>query len=431
MADTAPLHVLVIGSGGREHALSWGIAKSPLLGELYIAPGNPGTARLGHNVDLDTSDFKAVAEFVAANRIGLTVVGPEQPLVDGLADFLEENGHKVFGPRKAAAMLEGSKEFAKEFMQRHDIPTAAYASFDREDTDEAKAYISEKGRYPVVLKADGLAGGKGVFIPETEEEAFEILDELKTGDSFEEAASRLVIEEFMHGEEASVFAICDGSSYRVIGNAQDHKRIGEGDTGLNTGGMGAYSPAPVVTNEILERVEKEIIEPTVRGMKEEGNPYLGFLYCGLMITKDGPKVVEYNCRFGDPECQVIIPRMQSDLLEVILACTGDRLSETHIKFDDQYRTCVVLASGGYPESYEKGKVISGLEETAEALIFHAGTRSEDDQILTNGGRVLNVVASGDSLGDSIRNTYEELKKISFDDMYYRSDIGTKGLQHLG
>ncbi|MEQ8523407.1 phosphoribosylamine--glycine ligase [Gracilimonas sp.] len=422
-------NVLLLGSGGREHALAWAISQSPKLKKLFIAPGNPGTASLGENVALSISDFDEVWSFIQANDINLTVVGPEQPLVDGIANFLETKNHPVFGPKLQAAMLEGSKEFAKEFMQRHDIPTAAYKVFDQDNFDDAADYIKKQGKYPVVLKADGLAGGKGVFIPETEAEAMEVLEELKTSDSLKNAASRLVIEEYMIGEEASVFAISDGESYKVIGNAQDHKRIGEGDTGLNTGGMGAYSPAPVVTDGILDRVEREIIEPTISGMKAEGNPYAGILYCGLMITKEGPKVVEYNCRFGDPECQVILPRLKADMLEVIVACTESKLGTVDIEFDDEVKCCVVLASGGYPESYEKGKVITGLDDIKNAILFHAGTKTEGDQILTNGGRVLNVVGSGKDLQTAIDNTYAEVKKLAFDKAYYRSDIGAKGLKY--
>ncbi|WP_103665196.1 phosphoribosylamine--glycine ligase [Gracilimonas amylolytica] len=422
-------NVLLIGSGGREHALARAISESSQLTKLYIAPGNPGTAQSGENVSLDVSDLDAVWDFIQKKNIDVTVVGPEQPLVDGMANFLEAKGHAVFGPKLQAAMLEGSKEFAKEFMERHNIPTAAYRVFDQEHFDEAAEYIKEQGQYPVVLKADGLAGGKGVFIPETEAEALEVLEELKNSDSLKKAASRLVIEEFMVGEEASVFAISDGTSWKVIGNAQDHKRIGEGDTGLNTGGMGAYSPAPVVTEEILKRVENEIIEPTIAGMKEEGNPYSGILYCGLMITKEGPKVVEYNCRFGDPECQVILPRMQSDLLEIIIATTSGELGKTDIQFDDEVRCCVVLASGGYPESYDKGKEITGLDEVENAIVFHAGTKEKDGKLYTNGGRVLNIVGSGTDLETAIKNTYEEVKKVHFDKAYYRSDIGAKGLKY--
>ncbi|WP_421775246.1 phosphoribosylamine--glycine ligase [Gracilimonas sp.] len=422
-------NVLLLGSGGREHALAWAISQSPSLNKLFIAPGNPGTEEVGENANISISDFDEVWDFIQANDINLTVVGPEQPLVDGIANFLETKNHPVFGPKLQAAMLEGSKEFAKEFMERHNIPTAAYKVFDQDNFDEAADYIKEQGKYPVVLKADGLAGGKGVFIPETEAEAMEVLEELKTSNSLKDAASRLVIEEFMIGEEASVFAISDGESYKVIGNAQDHKRIGEGDTGLNTGGMGAYSPAPVVSTGMMDRVEREIIEPTISGMKEEGNPYAGILYCGLMITKEGPRVVEYNCRFGDPECQVILPRLKADMLEVIVACTESRLDTVTIDFDDEVKCCVVLASGGYPESYEKGKVITGLDDIKNAILFHAGTKTEGDQILTNGGRVLNVVGSGKDLQSAIKNTYTEVEKIAFDKAYYRSDIGAKGLKH--
>jgi len=423
------INVLLIGSGGREHALAWGIAKSDLLDQLFIAPGNPGTGKLGQNVSLNVSDHQSVLDFIVENDVKLTVIGPEQPLVEGIADFLEETGHKVFGPKKAAAMLEGSKEFAKDFMARYSIPTAAYKVFDQSEFDAASDYIKKQNSYPVVLKADGLAGGKGVLIPESEEEAMEALSELKSG-SLSGAATRLVIEEFMVGEEASVFAICDGTSFKVIGNAQDHKRVGEGDTGLNTGGMGAYSPAPIVTDGLISEVEKRIIKPTIDGMNAEGNPYTGFLYVGLMITKYGPKVVEYNCRFGDPECQVIIPRMESDLLEAMSSCVSGQLSETEILFDDQYRCTVVLASGGYPQAYEKGKIISGLERIQTGLIFHAGTKREGGQLLTNGGRVLNVVGSGNSLQEAIDQSYTALKNITFEGSFYRSDIGAKGLKHL-
>ncbi len=422
-------NVLLIGSGGREHALAWGIAKSQKLDTLFIAPGNPGTAELGQNVSLDVSNHNAVWEFIQSNNINLTVVGPEQPLVEGIADFLEAKNHAVFGPKKQAAMLEGSKEFAKDFMKRHHIPTAKYEVFSQDEFDKAAEYIKKEAKYPVVLKADGLAAGKGVLIPETEQEALKALEELKSG-SLSGAASRLVIEEFMEGEEASVFAICDGNSFKVIGNAQDHKRVGEGDTGLNTGGMGAYSPAPIATQEVLEITDRDIIKPTIDGMKAEGYPYKGILYVGLMITKEGPKVVEYNCRFGDPECQVIIPRMKSDLLEVIASCTEGKLLETVINFDDQYRCTVVMASGGYPESYEKGKVITGIDEVEDAIIFHAGTKTENGTLVSNGGRVLNVVGSGETLQEAIDQSYSEINKINFDKAFYRSDVGAKGLKHL-
>lgn len=422
-------NVLLIGSGGREHALAWGIAKSPLLKKLFVAPGNPGTASLGENVALDVSDHDAVIAFIEENDVKLTVIGPEQPLVEGIADALETAGHPVFGPKKMAAMLEGSKEFAKDFMKRQNIPTAAYEVFAQDEFDKAAEYIKSEGKYPVVLKADGLAAGKGVLIPESEEEAMAALEELKSG-SLSGAAAKLVIEEFMVGEEASVFAMCDGNSFKVIGNAQDHKRVGEGDTGLNTGGMGAYSPAPIVTDQLLSIVEASIIQPTIDGMKEEGYPYTGFLYVGLMMTEEGPKVVEYNCRFGDPECQVIIPRLTTDLLEALIASTSGKLAEADIQFDDQYRCTVVLASGGYPEAYEKGKEISGLDTVENALIFHAGTKADGEKILTNGGRVLNVVGSGDTLQQAIDASYEAIQNIRFEGSFYRKDIGAKGLKRL-
>lgn len=423
------INVLLLGGGGREHALAWGISRSNSLNKLFIAPGNPGTESLGENVELNTHDFDALWDFIQDKDIKLTVVGPEQPLVDGIADFLISRNHAVFGPRKQAAMLEGSKEFAKDFMDRHGIPTAAYKVFDQSEFNEAEEYIRSSGKYPVVLKADGLAGGKGVLIPETEQQAIEALQELNNGD-LSNAASRLVIEEFMEGEEASVFAICDGDTYRVIGNAQDHKRIGEGDTGLNTGGMGAYSPAPVVTPELLERVEKDIIKPTIDGMKQEGYPYQGILYVGLMITEEGPKVVEYNCRFGDPECQVIIPSMKSDLLDTILACTEGRLSKTVIEFDQKYRCTVVMVSGGYPQKYEKGKEINGLDKLEGSTFFHAGTKREGQKILTNGGRVLNIIGEGKSLQQAIDQAYDQVGKVNFEQAYYRRDIGAKGLKHF-
>jgi len=422
-------NVLLLGSGGREHALAWGMAKSPLLDELFITPGNPGTAEHGKNISLDIENFEEILAFIEEQNIHLTVAGPEQPLVEGIADYLEEKGHKVFGPKKAAAMLEGSKEFAKEFMKRHHIPTAGFRVFEQQNFDDAEAFIKEKNQYPVVLKADGLAGGKGVFICESEDDVVQRLKELKKN-PFGGAANRLVVEEFMEGEEASVFAICDGEDYKIIGNAQDHKRIGEGDTGLNTGGMGAYSPAPVVTEEVLNEVEQKIIKPVIQGMKEEGNPYQGILYCGLMITEEGPKVVEFNCRFGDPECQVIVPALKSDLLELILAAVEGEISNQTVLFQKNHYCCVVMASKGYPKSYEKGKKISGIEELGDGLVFHAGTKLTNGSLITNGGRVLSVVGGGDTLTSAIQHTYRQLDLISFENAYFRRDIGAKGLKHV-
>lgn len=425
------LNVLLLGSGGREHAIAWSIGKSDLLNKLYIAPGNPGTAQFGTNVDLSLSDFKAIRTFIESNDINLTVVGPERPLVDGLTDYLESKGHKVFGPSQKAAQLEGSKKFANEFMKNNRIPTADFEAFSRDEFDSALAFIQNRKEYPVVLKADGLAGGKGVFICETEEEVIKRLDILKEEENFGGAADTLVVEEFMEGEEASVFVISDGKTAKIIHYAQDHKRIGEGDTGLNTGGMGAYSPTPVIGRKMLQRVEKEIILPTISAMLLDENPYKGILYCGLMMTEEGPKVVEYNCRFGDPECQAILPSLESDLLELMNAAAGGDLNRHTVKVDNKYRNCVVLASKGYPTEYETGKEISGIEDVSEeALVFHAGTKEADGKIFSDGGRVLNVVGSGDTLQEAIKNTYKEVKKISFENLYFRSDIGVKGLAHL-
>lgn len=426
------MNVLLIGSGGREHALAWAIAKSPLCGELFIAPGNPGTAQCGTNVSLNVQDFEAVADFIETHQVSLTVVGPEQPLVEGISDFLTKRDHAVFGPSKAAARLEGSKQFAKDFMARHQIPTAAYQVFTQEQFQDAASYITDQNTYPVVLKADGLAGGKGVLIPETEQEAMAALQELAEGD-LKEASQTLVIEEFMRGEEASIFAICDGHGFEIIGTAQDHKRQLDGDKGPNTGGMGAYSPSPLMTDEMIAQVCEQIIEPTILGMKEEGSPYTGFLYVGLMLTQEGPKVVEYNCRFGDPECQVIIPRLQSDVLQHMYQSTQGSLGEELIAFDDQFRTTVVLVSGGYPGSYKKGQVIRGLQDAASMdgiQVFQAGTKEENGELMTAGGRVINVVAEGSSLQSSIVKAYEGVERIHFSDVFYRKDIGAKGLKHV-
>lgn len=425
------MNVLLLGSGGREHAMAWSIAKSDKLDELYIAPGNPGTAQHGTNVDLSLSDFDAILLFVEDKNIDLTVVGPEQPLVDGITDFLEGQGHNVFGPSKYAAQLEGSKKFANEFMKENRIPTAEFETYSRSEFSKALKVIKTKDEYPVVLKADGLAGGKGVFICETEEEVEERLNELKEDDRFKQAAQKLVVEEFMEGKEASVFVITDGKSAKIMHYAQDHKRIGEGDTGLNTGGMGAYCPTPVIGRRMLQRIEKEIILPTVSAMLLDEQPYKGILYCGLMITQEGPKVVEFNCRLGDPEAQAILPSLESDFLELMDAVANEELDQKEVRIDDKYRCCVVMASDGYPLNYEKGKEISGLEDVSdEAIVFHAGTKSQDGKIITDGGRVLSVVGAGATLKDAIRNTYQEVDKISFENKYFRSDIGAKGLVYF-
>lgn len=425
------LNVLLLGSGGREHAMAWRISRSAYLDSLFVAPGNPGTSHHGKNVNLSLDDFEAIAAFIEEQDIDLTIIGPEQPLVNGIVDYLEEKEDKVFGPSKAAARLEGSKKFANAFMQENFIPTADYSAFTRDEFDKALEYVIEKDAYPIVLKADGLAGGKGVFICKTQQEVEKRLADLQKSDALSDAAQTLVIEEFLEGEEASVFVITDGRSAKIVHNAQDHKRVGEGDTGLNTGGMGAYCPTPVLTSEQMHRVEKEIVLPTISAMVLDKQPYKGILYCGLMITHEGPKVIEYNCRFGDPECQAILPSLETDLLELMWATSNEELDEKKIKIDKRYRCCVVLSSGGYPETYDKGKLITGLENVSnEALVFHAGTAEKNGKLVTDGGRVLSVVCSGDTLDEAIRKTYREVDKISFEGIYYRCDIGVKGLAHL-
>jgi len=426
------LNVLLLGSGGREHAIAWKLAQSDKLGKLYCAPGNPGTEQHAINIELDISDFGGVETVVKDLEIDLVIVGPEQPLVDGISDYLEARSISVFGPSKAAAQLEGSKSFAKEFMKRKGIPTAGYRTFSIDAFDEALAFIKKENRYPVVLKADGLAGGKGVFICESEEETEKRLNLLSEDKNLKDAASTLVVEDFMLGEEASVFVICDGNSGKVIHNAQDHKRIGENDTGLNTGGMGAYAPAPLLTESLMTRIKDEIIEPTITGMKKDGSPYCGILYVGLMITKEGPKVVEYNCRFGDPECQVILPPLKNDLLDIITAATSKSLQGIEISVSDRSYCSVVLASGGYPKSYEKGFAITGIDACDDdAIIFHSGTKHKDGALVTNGGRVLNVVGSGKTLSEAIDHSYKNVEKITFKDSYFRRDIGKKGLKKIG
>ncbi len=425
------INVLLIGGGGREHTIAWKISQSEKLNKLYCAPGNPGTAVYGENVQLDASDFESVYRFVSQHQIELVIVGPEAPLVAGIADYLRERDIPVFGPGKAAAMLEGSKEFAKDFMIKYNIPTADYSVFSSTDYDDALKFIQLKESYPIVLKADGLAAGKGVFICDDEDDVKKTLLRIKKDKTLSAAAGRLVVEEFMEGEEASVFVISDGHTSHIIHNAQDHKRIGENDTGLNTGGMGAYSPAPLLTPELIAQIESEIIQPTITGMQLEESEYTGILYVGLMITSEGPKVVEYNCRFGDPECQVILPSLENDLLDLMISTTEQRLDEKSIQIDKKYRCCVVLASGGYPGAYEKGKEIQGLNDIdKKSMVFHAGTREENGHIYTNGGRVLNVVGSGETLKKAIDHAYTNVQLIDFEGCYYRKDIGAKGLKRI-
>lgn len=420
---------LVIGSGGREHAISWALSKSPNTAQVITAPGNPGTATCGLNVSVDVADSKAVIALAREHDVDVVVIGPEQPLVDGLADDLRSLGIAVFGPDKYGAQLEGSKEFAKNLMMECNVPTAAYQVFNFSDKSAIETYIKEKAVTPIVLKADGLAAGKGVFICATKQEALERLEYIQADAALAKAAGKLVIEEFMSGEEASVFAICDGNEYVLLTAAQDHKRVGDGDTGLNTGGMGAYTPAPIASPEILKKVEDLVVKPMLSGLKAKGHPYVGVLYCGLMIEGEKVRVVEFNCRFGDPECQVILPQLKSDVAELIVHAAMGTLNKYQIEFKEGFHCSVVMASKGYPESYEKGKVISGLQHISEEnVVFHSGTKEVNGQILTNGGRVLNVVGSGKTLKSAIDSAYKAVKQISFDGAFYRNDIGQKGIR---
>ncbi len=421
------LNLLVIGSGGREHALAWKLAASDRVTCVYVAPGNAGTALEDklENVDINPMDFDGLLEFVREKKIEFTVVGPEDPLVAGIVDRFTEAGQKCFGPTAAAAQLEGSKSFTKAFLQRHGIPTAGYEVFD--DIQKATAHV-KKLTPPIVIKANGLAAGKGVVLADSVDEAIETLEQMLTGEVLSGAGSSIVIEDFLVGEEASFIVIADGENYLSFATSQDHKAAYDGDEGPNTGGMGAYSPAPVVTDEIHRRVLDQVIEPALNGMREEGNPYTGFLYAGLMIDGDGqPSVIEFNCRFGDPETQPIMSRLETDLVDLIEAALETKLSETEISFDTRPALTVVMASGGYPGSYEKGKTISGLEAVSSAKVFHAGTLLDDGAVLTSGGRVLGVTALGNSVSEAQSLVYEAIGEISFDGAEYRSDIGYRAI----
>jgi phosphoribosylamine--glycine ligase len=424
------MNILVIGSGGREHALAWKAAQSPLADTVYVAPGNAGTALEPsvENVEIDISDFQALIAFALNNEIGLTIVGPEAPLVNGVVDAFTAAGLKIFGPSRGAAQLEGSKAFTKDFLARHEIPTAAYGNFT--DMDEALAYLDEVGA-PIVVKADGLAAGKGVIVAMTLEEARAAVRDMLSGNAFGEAGNRVVIEEYLDGEEASFIVMADGKNALPMATSQDHKRVGDGDTGPNTGGMGAYSPAPVVTHEVYQRIMDEVINPTISGMAKEGLPYTGFLYAGLMIMADGtPKVIEYNCRFGDPETQPIMLRMRSDLVVHCLTALDQKLDEETTEWDERCSLGVVMAAGGYPGDYRTGDPISGLPDEAaeETKVFHAGTRMEDENVVTAGGRVLCVTALGSSVSEAQQKAYALIDTISWDDAFCRRDIGYRAIE---
>lgn len=421
------MNILLIGSGGREHALAWAISASPLCDKLFIAPGNPGTAECGENVVLDIVDHRAVADFCKVMGVGLVVVGPEGPLVDGIVDDLEAAGIKTFGPSKAAAQLEGSKAFTKELCAEFGIPTAGFACF----TDEAaaKAYVARTGA-PLVIKADGLAAGKGVVMAETIEQANDALAMMFSG-GLGAAGAEVVIEEWMIGEEASFFALCDGTHALPLASAQDHKRAFDGDTGPNTGGMGAYSPAPVMTTAMAEQVMAEIVRPTLAGMNQRGTPFKGVLFAGLMITADGPKLIEYNTRFGDPECEVLMPRLKSDIVPALLAARDGVLNAVDLRWSDDVALTVVMAAKGYPGTPEKGSVIKGIDKAAAAkdvLVFHAGTQAKDGDIVANGGRVLNVVALGRSVSEAQAKAYAAVDLIDWPGGFCRRDIGWQAVK---
>ncbi|MGK2286993.1 phosphoribosylamine--glycine ligase [Pedomonas sp. V897] len=420
------MNVLVIGSGGREHALCWKLAASETLGTLYCAPGNAGIASVAELVALDVKDHDAVIRFAREKDIGLVVVGPEQPLVDGLADALKQANILCFGPSRYAAQLEGSKGFTKDLCKRHNIPTAAYERFS--DAEAAKAYIRQQGA-PIVVKADGLAAGKGVVVAMTLDEALGAIDMI-FGGQFGAAGAEVVVEEFLEGEEASFFVLTDGKTAVPLATAQDHKRVGDGDTGPNTGGMGAYSPAPVMTDALVERTLREIVEPTIKALAEEGHPYVGVLYAGLMITKDGPKLIEYNCRFGDPECQVLMMRMKSDLLPVLVAAARGALQPDSVQWKDEVALTVVMAAEGYPGEPRKGTVINGLEEAGAVggvVVFHAGTKAQDGRIVANGGRVLNVTALGTTVAEAQARAYAAIDKLDWPEGFCRRDIGWRAI----
>ncbi|MGX1740792.1 phosphoribosylamine--glycine ligase [Bosea sp. NPDC055353] len=421
------MKILLIGSGGREHALAWAISASPLCDTLFIAPGNPGTAHCGENVVIDIADHAAVVAFCRLQGVGLVVVGPEGPLVAGIADDLRAAGIKVFGPSKAAAQLEGSKGFTKELCAEFDIPTAGFGRFG--DAASAKAYVAAQGA-PIVIKADGLAAGKGVIMAQTLDEANEAIDMMFSG-SFGMAGAEVVVEEWMIGEEASFFALCDGKHALALASAQDHKRVGDGDTGPNTGGMGAYSPAPVMTPALTERVMAEIIRPTLAGMAKRGTPFQGVLFAGLMITEQGPKLIEYNTRFGDPECEVLMPRLKSDIVPALLAACDGVLDRVDLRWRDEAALTVVLAAKGYPAKPETGSVIRDVEKAEaldEVLVFHAGTKLSNGDLVANGGRVLNVVALGRSVGEAQDRAYEAVDKIDWPGGFCRRDIGWQAVK---
>ncbi len=420
------MNILVLGSGGREHTFAWKIAQSPLCKELYVAPGNSGTAEVATNVNIGVTDFDAIKNLALDKKIDLVVVGPEDPLVKGIHDFFlndEEIKHiPVIGPQKAAAELEGSKEFAKEFMFRHNIPTAAYESFTKDTVEQGYAFL-ETLNPPYVLKADGLAAGKGVVILNDINEAKAELKSMLVDAKFGEASTKVVIEEFLDGIELSCFVLTDGKNYKILPTAKDYKRIGEGDTGLNTGGMGAVSPVPFATDEFLNKIEERIVKQTIEGFEKDSLPYVGFVFIGLIKVGDDPKVIEYNVRMGDPETEVVFPRLKNDLVEVLQAMANGTLDTINIDIDERAATTIMVVSGGYPEAYEKGKEITGIETIEDSIPFHAGAQLKDGKVLTSGGRVISITSYGNTYQEAIKKSYQSIDKLNFDKMYYRKDIG--------
>ena len=420
------MNVLILGSGGREHAFAWKIAKSSSCNQLFIAPGNAGTAEVGTNIDIDVNDFESIKKFVLTENIELVLVGPEDPLVNGIYNFFKEDealkNISLIGPSKEGAQLEGSKEFAKQFMERHNIPTAKYQAFTKENLAEGYAFL-ESLKAPYVLKADGLAAGKGVLILNDLQQAKDELKAMVADAKFGEASSTVVIEEFLDGIELSVFVLTDGNSYKILPSAKDYKRIGEGDTGLNTGGMGAISPVPFADRFYIEKVEREIIKPTVEGLKKDNIEYKGFIFIGLINVKGEPKVIEYNVRMGDPETEVVIPRIKSDLLNLLKGIGDGTFSEIDLEITEGAATTVMLVSGGYPEAYKKGEEITGIEKVEDSIVFHAGTKNNNGTVKTNGGRVIALTSFGETMEEALEKSFVSADKISFEGKYYRKDIG--------
>jgi phosphoribosylamine--glycine ligase len=420
------MNILLLGSGGREHAFAWKMVQSPLCDTLFMAPGNAGTAEIATNVNIAVTDFEAIKSLVIAENIEMVVVGPEDPLVKGIYDFFLNDTQlshvPVIGPSKIGAQLEGSKEFAKEFLVKHKIPTAAYDSFTAETVEKGCDFL-ETLQPPYVLKADGLAAGKGVLIIHDLAEAKEELRNMLVGQKFGAASSKVVIEEFLDGIELSCFVLTDGKSYKILPTAKDYKRIGEGDAGLNTGGMGAVSPVPYVDAVLMEKIETRIVKPTIEGFQKDGIPYKGFVFIGLINVKNEPIVIEYNVRMGDPETEVVVPRLKTDLVELFLAVANEKLDKIELEIDERSATTVMLVSGGYPEDFEKGKVITGLENVNNSIVFHAGTKLDNGNVVTNGGRVMAITSYGDSFQEALAQSYQNIEAIHFDNVYFRKDIG--------